>query len=135
MYNHIRGGLTLWALGQCPGDHHFRRPTPTVQVNLKRAQISAKIAFARGLRGSQSVPESYQLISCLTTYSNYLYFLLLVFVIPINFKCLFMNKVFLFLYVTGFVVFKLQKKFHMSWTCYQSSVQTTKVLFFTISTI
>ena len=43
----IRGGLTLWALGQCPGAHHFRGPTLTVHVYLKSARIAAKTALAR----------------------------------------------------------------------------------------
>ena len=43
-----RGGLTLDALGQGPGAHHFRQPTPTIHDNLKRAQIAVKTAFARG---------------------------------------------------------------------------------------
>ena len=47
----VRGVLTLWALGQCPGAHYFRGPTVTVQTNLKRAQIVAKITFARGAEG------------------------------------------------------------------------------------
>ena len=46
-----RGGLTLWALVQCPGVNHFSGPTNTIHANLRRAQIAAKIAFARGPKG------------------------------------------------------------------------------------
>ena len=51
-----RGGLTLWALGQCPGAHHFRGPTPAIEAILKRAPIAVKIAFARGARGDFRLP-------------------------------------------------------------------------------
>ena len=52
----IRGRLTPWILGQCPGAHHFRGATPTIHDNLKKAQIVAKISFTRGPKGFLSAP-------------------------------------------------------------------------------
>ena len=51
-----RGGLTLLALGRCPGAHHFRGPTPTIHANLKRAQIDAKIASKQNCPGVSISP-------------------------------------------------------------------------------
>ena len=51
------GGLTQWALGQCPGDHHFRGPTPTFHDNLTGTQTAAKIAFAQGPEGVSVRPS------------------------------------------------------------------------------
>ena len=47
-----RGGLAIWAIGHCPGAHHFRGPTPSP----KHCEGPQQLSLPGGPEWSQSAP-------------------------------------------------------------------------------